>query len=304
MRVRFIANLLIWSAVATFAQATAPSPSFEVASIRPTDPSARAAMRFSGGPGTSSPGQLTVTNYPLEPIIRKAYNLNHQWEFMIPASARIDRYDIAAKVPAGATKEQFLLMLQNLLVERFGLVAHKEAREMPIYELVVTKGGPRIAAAEVAPAGAQTGQSSGAPLSMSALPKDRDGWPILPPDAIGRFQTDRPPDTRQMYRGQPISQLVDYLELLCERPVMDKTGLTKIYSFDLTFPRPTAPAAPPSLPDAAGKGATTTPAMLQEETAPGVLAAMERQLGLKVVSSKGPVEVLVVDHINKTPTEN
>jgi uncharacterized protein (TIGR03435 family) len=124
--------------------------SFEVASIKPSDASSR--LRFTGGPGTDSPGQLRFSNYPLRGIVRRAFNKTELWEIENLDAVPNDWYDISAKIPPGVTQEQFYLMIQNLLAERFGMVAHKEMREMAVYEFVATKDGPRVTPVEKPPA--------------------------------------------------------------------------------------------------------------------------------------------------------
>ncbi len=212
-----------------------------------------------------------------------------------------------AKVPAGATKDQIEPMLQNLLVERFGMTFHRETRQVSTCELVVAKDGAKVTAASAG--AAQAGDSQ---INVSALPKGKDGWPILPPEAVGRFGTTIPPYTRIMYRGEPISLLADFLKGVLQCPFIDKTRLAGLYNFDITFQsrredgsplmalreQPVSeggmamPAAPTGLPaGAAGM-------------APYILEAMEKQIGLKVAFSKGPYEVVVVDHVNNKPTDN
>ncbi len=105
---------------------------------------------FAGGPGSTDPERLTISLYSVKQLIVRAYNLTNDVQFSgldkIPQSEKIpvpwiqvDNFDIIAKVPPGATKEQVPLMLQNLLAERFGLKVHFEKKEMPIYNLVVAK---------------------------------------------------------------------------------------------------------------------------------------------------------------------
>ncbi len=287
------------------AQQAAPQPSFEVASIKPTDPSAR--QPYSGGPGTASPGQMTLRNYSVEMLIRRAFDLHNPWEMALPNSLPTDRYDIVAKAPPGAAADDALSMLQNLLVERFGMVAHKETREMPIYELVVAKDGPRFKPVEKAPDGPvqpiRIGQYSPPRIDMSALPKDKDGWPILPPDAVGMFGTSIRPYSRTMFRAQPIATLIERLRLGLDRPVVDKTGLKGIYNYDWTVLNVEAISEEAR---SAAPGSPERNAALREQDgqlASNILAGIER-MGLKAIPTKGPFEVVVIDKVNKKPTEN
>ena len=299
MRLRTSSLLLLGAISTSVAQPPAQAPSFEVASIKPADTSAR-GLRFSGGPGTDSPGQLVIRNYPLDRIIARAFDKTHPWEIVIPDSVPTDRYDIVAKAPPGVTREQFSVMIQNLLAERFGLVAHREIREIPVYELVVAKNGPRLTVVNKPPVADQSGQSPRPRLDVNSLPKDKDGWPILPPDAVGTFAASVPPYRRTMYRAQPFSALLEYLRFVLDRSVVDKTALSGIYNYDLNVLSLELPAANTDMSPAERTQALRD---ADSQVIPNLLAGVER-LGLKVISVKGPVEVVVIDKVNKKPTEN
>lgn len=287
--------VLPFCAIATLiAQQPSQPPSFEVVSIKPAEASARGA-RFSGGPGTDSPGQLVIRNYPLDRIIARAFDKNRPWEMVHAGSVPTDRYDILAKALPEVTREQFSAMIQNLLAERFGLVVHRETREIAVYELVVAKGGHRFTPVEK-----PADQTPRPRLNVNSLPKDKDGWPVLPPDAVGSFAASVPPYTRWMYRAQPFSSLLEYLGFILDRPVVDKTGLGGIYNYDLDVLRLEPPANNAGLSPQERLQAMRE---LDGQVVPNLLAAVER-LGLKVVSAKGPVEVVVIDKVNQKPTEN
>jgi len=89
-----------------------------------------------------------------------------------------DKYDVVAKVPPGSTKEQVNAMVMNLLEERFGLALHREARDLPVYELTVAKGGLKMRDAERP---AETVQPEAGPIEAIRLPRNKDGLPVLPP---------------------------------------------------------------------------------------------------------------------------
>src|ERR1051325_4412045 len=112
----------------------AGSYKFEVASVKPAPPPTGNFIRMgmSGGPGTSSPGQITMENVAMRDIITRAYSLK-PYQLNAPDWMTSARYDIVAKVPANATKEQVPVMLQNLLAERFKLMVHRESKELPVY---------------------------------------------------------------------------------------------------------------------------------------------------------------------------
>src|SRR4051812_689501 len=113
----------------TFVGATAfgQSPIFEAASVRPAQTDARARSSMRGGPGTSDPGQITYTNVMLMSVLLRAYDVK-TYQVTGPDWLSSRRYDITAKIPPGATKEQFNRMLQGLLVDRFHLALHHETR--------------------------------------------------------------------------------------------------------------------------------------------------------------------------------
>jgi uncharacterized protein (TIGR03435 family) len=121
--------------LATFAQ----TPAFEVASIKPSAPNAT-RMNIQRDPG----GGIVLSNVNLQTLVSMAYNVQ---SFQIsggPSWLRSRRFDVVAKAPADAAKGQTWVMLQTLLGDRFELAIHRETRELPIFELVVAKGGPKI----------------------------------------------------------------------------------------------------------------------------------------------------------------
>src|SRR5579862_4567577 len=149
------------------------APSFEVASVKPASPSARSS-ECSGGPGTTSPGLWRCSNVPLWFVITPAFGFQ-AYQFSPRASCCQDRFDFAAKVPEGATKEMFQRMLQNLLVERFKLTLHHEPKEMAIFELTVAEKGPKMK--ESAP-GAERAPED--PWAVPEYTMGKDGYPEFP----------------------------------------------------------------------------------------------------------------------------
>ncbi|HUP04817.1 MAG TPA: TIGR03435 family protein, partial [Bryobacteraceae bacterium] len=126
------------------AQPPAQSPVFEVVSIKPSPPGAGSTVSSGGGPGTRDPGLWTCRGPNLANIILWAFQLNSS-EYLTAPDWMLDaRFDIDARVPAGATREQFSQMLQNMLIERFGLKFHRREKEVQGYELVVARNGPKF----------------------------------------------------------------------------------------------------------------------------------------------------------------
>src|SRR5580658_7705186 len=129
-------RIALAAATATFA--AAQTLSFEVASVKPSPPSPDGAIRVMvrGGPGTSDPGQITYRGRSLKDLISSAYGVK-SFQVSGPGWLDTERYDIAAKIPEGTTKEQFNVMMQNLLAERFKLALRREKKEFPLYELTI-----------------------------------------------------------------------------------------------------------------------------------------------------------------------
>ena len=284
----------------------------------------RMMIGMSGGPGGGNPGQITVTNMGVRDLMTTAYNVK-SYQITGPAWLDSQRFDIVAKVPAGATKEQVNVMWQNLLKERFGLTLHHETKEMAMYALVVGKNGPKLKeSVEDPPPTDGQASSSGGP---DAPPPPPPGPPTIGKDGMLQL----PPGMRRqgvmmmMMNGRmrmigtktPISRLVETLARQYDRPVTDMTGLTKNYDFTLDFapenggmlkglpmPPPGAmPAGPP--PGAGGEGGGMhSPDAPAGGEVPTLSVAIQEQLGLRLESKKGPVDLLVIDHLEKTPTEN
>ena len=333
------AGLIIFTSCAAFGQAAEEVPTFEVASVKPAEPQTGMGMRvmMRGGPGTPDPGQLTYTNVSLKNVLMNAYGVKG-YQINGPKWLDSERFDIAAKIPKDATKEQFKLMLQNLLAERFKLALHHETKELPMYALVVGKGGAKLkeavedgaAASGVPPQGpgAGTGGTSvqlpppsspppppgagyGAAPVMGRMRMGADGMPQLPPGA-GRngmiammMMNGR---MRMVANGQPVSVLIDPLTNQLGRPVVDATGLQGKYDISLDFvsegmngPMGMMPSPPP--PDG-GPGGGAPMAGAPDGGGPTVFTALQEQLGLKLEQRKGPVDLLVIDRMEKVPTEN
>lgn len=335
------ASLLVLSCGAAFGQA---SPSFEVASVKPAEaPSTPGMLRVGmrGGPGTPDPGQITYSNVTLKNLIMNAYNVKG-YQITGPKFLDGDRFDIVAKVPKGATKEEFRLMLQNLLAERFKLSLHRETKELPIYGLVVGKNGHKLkesadqgtdpaTAAAPAPGGpsGNSGPSAFAPPPPPPPPANgpntsfgagggapprisvgADGQIKLPP-GMGKGGLMMMMSAGRMHlvgNGQPINALVEAISNQMGRPVVDETGLKARYDFDLDFSPegmmgPMGMMPPPPAHDGGGGGGGPI-AGSPDGAGPSLTTALKEQLGLQLESKKGPVDMLIIDRLEKTPIEN
>jgi bla regulator protein blaR1 len=254
--------LAVFCAALAFAQTPATSPTFEIASVKPAGPHA-SGMPFE----VTIAGGLSATHISVGTLIQMAYKVKPFLIFGAPRWLESDEYAIVAKPPAGTPPvnppkitDGFLLRVQALLADRFHVTLHHETREMSVYALVVAKNGPKLRAAD-------------------------------PKQAFQLWRAGRGRILSQ--GGAKIALLISLLANQFDRPVLDETGLTGSYAFDLAW----TPDAPPSAP---GQPQTANAA---DPAGPSLFTALQEQLGLKLESMRRPVEVLVIDHVER-PTEN
>ena len=296
-------------------QPATPPKTFEVASVKPgTEPvpvdmgGGRMMVRSggcTGGPGTTDPGRLTCQNASLLNLVTLAYGLKkYQYtSSSYPGWMEETRFDIVAKIPPGATREDVRLMEQNLLSERFKLAVHFEKKEMPVYELTVGKNGHKLK---------ESPPSVAAPVDTAppALPppgkmeKDRDGFIVLPRRSGGLSMSITNGRMRIQADDQSMEQFVSLLINQLGRPVTDATGLTGKYDITLICAAEgmgmmSVTRSGPGISDGG-----MPPAMPEAEPAPTLFEAVQQQLGLKLEQKKGTIDLLMVDQVEKVPTEN
>jgi uncharacterized protein (TIGR03435 family) len=308
------AGLVVFTCCAALAQTAENSPAFEVASVKPAAPITgnfiRVGMR--GGPGSSDPGQITYTNVTVKNVLMNAYGVKG-FQISGPGWLDSERYDIVAKLPRGATKAEFMAMLQNLLAERFKLTLHREKKDLPMYALVVGKNGPKLKESVDDPAPKEGGPADGPAATMGKLTMGRDGFPVLPAAAGGRgamAMTMMNGNARMTANGQTMAGLAEMLSNQLDLPVVDMTGLTGKYDYTLYFApeglagmRLPGGLPPPPPPGEAGGGMPAANAP-DAQSNPNLFTALQEQLGLKLEQRKGPVDLLVIDHLEKAPIEN
>jgi uncharacterized protein (TIGR03435 family) len=283
-------------------------PAFEVASVKPVD---NREVLLQRGLACGFPSGRFIGFGPLRWLIACAYGIppvrDHQEIVNGPNWLDNDLYDIAAKlgaddVPrAGSLNQQQIeeylrrgrLMLQTLLADRFKLAVHREIKEVPMYALVIARRdgrlGPRLRPTAGDCAAWIAGGRRGAP----------PGWQAGQPPAASDL-----PCNRQMVNGLAIrgsamtsSRLADMLTPRVERPVQDRTGLAGNFDLDLQW-RPEQGA--PGLPEAPPNPAVGA---LADNLPTSIFTALQEQLGLKLESTRGPVDVLVIDHVEQ-PSPN
>jgi uncharacterized protein (TIGR03435 family) len=248
---------------------------FEVASVKPAarDDDARSFMR--GGPGTPDPDRIMYQRMPLIRFLYAAYGFQFD-QLSGPDWIGTDLFTVNAKLPPDTTKEQLKLMWQDLLRERFHLKTHLIQKDFPVYELSVAKGGPKFH------------EEPGFPV-----PRPGENWAVRP----------TPRDIRLTFRassmadfatrlGWPLSTITASSALTLGR-VVDKTGLEGLYSFTLEFSGAWGPG-----------GAFLPPRDGEPDPASTLFDALRQQLGLRLDEGKARLDVLVVDHADRIPTEN
>jgi uncharacterized protein (TIGR03435 family) len=240
--------------------------SFDVASIKPNaENDHRVMIRIQPG------GRFTATGINLRFLIGQAYGVRDFQILNAPGWAASDRFDIDAKadgLPERLPPDLMRPLLKSLLEERFKIKVHTETKEMPVYALVVAKGGSKL---------------------KEAADGEGPGQRMI---RMGRGTIEG--------QAMPMGMLVQQLAQNIGRTVIDKTGLTGNYEVKLEWtPEPGQGGGP------FGGGAPPPPDALPpaDTNGPSIFTALQEQLGLKLESQKGPVPMIVVDSVSK-PTEN
>lgn len=285
--------LTLWQVLAAgiaHAQPAAARPAFEVVSIKPMPPGAQVNFYgCRGGPGSNDPGQINCSHWRPTQSLAMAYGVSFPLVSLPKESGESPEYQIAAKVPAGSTREDVKLMWQSFLEDRFKVKVHRETREVPVYELFMGKGG--FKGKEWVDR--KPDDPAEVPNEPGTPPKrDKDGFPIIPAGQATSFFTGG--TAHFVAPAGTMKQLAQMLEGRLAiaggtpRPVVDATGLKGKYDLKLTW-------SPQADNPQAGKDAPEGQSMLE---------ALESQLGLKIRQGKANLETLVVDHVEKVPTDN
>jgi bla regulator protein blaR1 len=261
--------------ISVLAQAQdAPSdlPRYEVATVKPNKTGdGRVMLMF-------KPDGVSMTGTPVQMMLRAAFGVEDDRILGAPGWVKTDRFDIEAKVsPEDAPKldklkrDQRMLMLQPFLVDRFGLKFHHETRELPVYALVVAKGGPTLKESKP-----DAAPGDGSPARHSTMINGR-----------GKIEA----------QGSSMENLTHVLSPQVGRTILDKTGLTGSYDYTLNW-------TPDFLPPPGGaEGGPPSGDPVPDSNGPSLFTALQEQLGLKLESQKGPVDVIVIDHIEQ-PSPN
>jgi len=265
----------VWAQSLPSTSSSAVGPTFEVALIKPNKSGAT-----NGSAGPQPGGRWVMVNAPVARLIRAAYPGPTSQVIGAPAWVNSDRYDIAAKAEGEVTVGQMEAMLRALLADRFKLVVRVESREQEVYALALARTDRRLGP-ELRLATLDCAQFVELrPASGSNLPPRANG---APPCGLSA-------DGRKLYSGGlTMAQLARNISSAAGRVVIDKTGLNGYYEFTLEYAaRPNNVAG---LPDDPG------------DNRPSLFTALQEQLGLKLESQRAPVDVLVIERIER-PTED
>lgn len=288
-----IACTLSTSQLTLAADLSTATPVFEVASIK-VDKSGDGIHMMSRIMNSPNDGRFYATNVTLKMLLRAAYGIQDSQISDAPSWIDSERYDVEAKADSSVNDELRKLspdqakaikqrMIQALLADRFKLALSRTTKELPVYALVIAKNGPKLQ---------QSKETSPSPEEPNA------------PKTPGSFKGGH---MMRMGNGElnaqqvPMAFLVQFLAQELGKPIIDKTGLAGSYNFTLQWtPEEGHDRMPGGMPGGRpGPENATQP----EPSGPSIFTAVQEQLGLKLESQKGPVEVLAIQHVER-PSEN
>jgi uncharacterized protein (TIGR03435 family) len=323
------------SPVATLSSQPAPATKleFDVASVRPSAPldmqKMAADMQAGKMPnfGIHINGLRAEYNYAtMKSLIASAYKLK-EYQVTGPAWLATDHFDIVAKMPDGATKDDAPAMLQTLLADRFKLVAHRETQEHPVLALVVGKGGPKMKESP----GDAPALDPDTPLKPGEMQMDtpdgparmtidmKNGGATINMGAKGIIKYSVDPQSMMMHMTSSKTTMAALADTLTQmmtqmgggsgRQVLDMTELKGNYEVTLEFSLADMMAAARAQGfDVPGGGGSASGGGAAVASDPGgggsTVSASVEKLGLKLEQRKAPVEQVIVDSVEKTPTEN
>jgi uncharacterized protein (TIGR03435 family) len=289
------------------------TPTFDVASVKPSEP-VTPAMVAAGKihVGMKIDGKrVDIGNFSLMQLICKAYDVK-PYQVAGPAwlkSLAGQRFDVIGNIPEGATKEQVPQMLQALLAERFKLTMHRESKDQQVYAMVIGKGGLKIKEVETPkPAPDAAAPNPGVTGSSSVSISQTKGGATVS-DGTGKTQKMIPsPDGKTMrleISGATLAELAEGLSPLTDHPVVDMTGLKGKYEMALEI-------SMQEMMNAARAAGANVPAPAVDPNKPadaasdpgGSIFTSVQALGLKLEPRKTPMAMIVIDSVEKMPTEN
>jgi len=284
--------------------------SFEVASVKPAAPLDRGQI-LSGQMHVGmkiDAARVDIGSMSLADLIRVAYRVK-PYQVSGPDWMASERFDVLAKMPEGATREQVPEMLQALLAERFKLTVHRESKEQAVYALVVGKNGPKLK--ESAPDADAPTTTDDVNPQVRVSGRGENTQVSISGGQIGTAHMSMGPDGTMHLEAPKMNMaaFADTLSRFFDRPVVDLTELKGTYQValdlsmeDLRMAARTVGIMRPGL--GGGRGGAQPPADAASDPAGMSIFAAVQQLGLKLEPRKTPLELIVIDHLEKTPTEN
>ena len=284
--------VLVFSAASAFAQ-TASRPEFEVATIRPSTPTATetitAGVRIDGA-------QARWAALTFKDFIASAYRVK-RYQVSGPDWISSDRFDIAATLPTGSSASQIPDMLQRLLEERFQVKMHREKKDFPVYVLEIAKGGLKMQ--ETKPDQNAVSADPQAPVNITGSGSSQ-GVSIN----LGRGSSYTFSSNKFEAKRLTMAALAGGLERFVDRPIVDMTDLQGSYDFVLDLTEEDYRAM--LIQAAVTAGVVLPPQalrLLDGASLPSLFDAMQK-VGLRLDARKTPLDLLVIDDARKTPTEN
>jgi uncharacterized protein (TIGR03435 family) len=331
MRNKLFPTLSAFLAVAAIAfgqetkpESPAPALAFEVASIKPAppmDPSKIMAGQAHIGMKVDS-ARVDIGFLSLADLIRIAYKLK-SYQLTGPDWMGAQRFDILAKMPPGAKEDQVPQMLQVLLSERFKLAFHRETKEQNVYALTVAKSGLKMQEADPDPEPPKKEDKDKEPLPPGAEPPPppNQGNPQVKVSGSGENQTITfkgggnaggakvsvtPNGMHMEMEKMPMDGLVEFLSRMVDRPIVDETGLKAKYkvALDMSMAEMMAMARKAGAPVPAMAPGGSGPADAASDPGGGSAFTAVAQLGLKLETKKTALEYMIVDKLQKDPSEN
>jgi uncharacterized protein (TIGR03435 family) len=264
MYMKIVLLLLVSFALPCLAQEP-PTPAFDVASVKISGDD---SLRYNGPRFQVAHGSLTTHGFALRACLVLAYQMVPS-QIQGPDWLNDVRLDITAKAAGPASEQQVYLMLQKLLADRMGVMVHKEKKEMAVYVMTVGKGGPKF--------------------------KETDGEGPM---------TATPEKGAMNIRGVSLFELAaEFSGKVLDRPVIDQTGLKGRYDVRLDM-TPMRAANPGGGERGSGERPGSNPPPDRADQVSALIDLLRDQLGLKLDGGKQPVDVLVVDRAERTPTGN
>lgn len=289
------------TATTAFAQnpAAAPAAAFDVASVRPSNPNPDPNNPLSmialmlPQPG----GRFTATNTPLQMLIMVAFELQQEAQLVGgPPTLMAAKYDITARVANTATiaMKELPQLLRTLLADRFKLTTHTETRELPVYDLVLARSDGRLGP-DMKPSKSECANDEIVAQQGAALAKgDVANFVGKPGPCMVTTDTSGGPLNLVMRGdGQEMKQLVEQLSVLTGRTVRDKTGLTGRYDFAMKLDLQMVLALAKKM----GAPVPAAAANIPQADGSSLMTALNEQLGLKLESTRGPVNVVIIDSV-------